>query len=294
MVKRNTMEDRQRSPVLPLALLLLSLGACSTEQIGPDNVLISYGQPGPGQGAFLAAYASTSASYQEDQTRRLSMNWNPPIYNIMMDGKLLAEEEGVAGSTVPQLLPISLSEWGIAGGYVDGGSHHFAMLVPGKAPIYQGDGESMPGGMLRLFVFGAADAQQGRFVFVPDAPSPGNEHITVINLMCSGQAIEVVSCTDATTCTPISAALGLGDLFQTEVPAVVSADGFASLTATGAGIGYRFVPSASFPDPAINALYVGLQGAANRVPGSNDLPEEIFVAAPFFMSDQGQILAGFN
>jgi hypothetical protein len=289
------MEDRQRSNVLPLALLLLSLGACSTQLIGPDNAVMMYDQPGPGQGAFLAAYASTSASYQEDQTRRRSINGDLPLYNIMMDGKLLAREEGVAGTTVPQLLPISLSEWGIAGGgYVDGGSHHFAMLVPGKAPIYQGDGESMPEGMLRLFVFGAADAQQGRFVFVPNAPSPGNEHITVINLMRSGQAIEVVSCTDATTCTPTSPALGLGDLFQTEVPAVVSVDGFASLTATGAGIGYRFVPSASFPNPPVNALYVGPLGAANRVPGSNDPPGEIFVAAPFFMSDQGQILAGFN
>ena len=104
--------------------------------------------------------------------------------------------------------------------------------------------------------------------------------------MRSGQAIEVVSCTDAATCTPISPPLAMGDFFQTEAPAVVSDDGYASLTATGAGIGYRLVPSATLPSPTVNAVYTGLQGLVYRPAGSN-VPAPLFIAAPVFMSDQG-------
>jgi len=171
--------------------------------------------------------------------------------------------------------------------------HHFAVLVPGHPPIFQGDGELAAGSWLRLYLFGAADAPQGRFVITADAPSPGNEHITVINLMRSGQTIEVVSCTDVTTCTPISPALAMGDCFQTEAPAVVSDDGYGSLTATGAGIGYRLVPSATLPNPAVNQLSSGVQGAVFRPAGSK-VPAPIFVAAPVFMSDQGVVLRDFE
>src|SRR5581483_4840596 len=273
---------------LPLVFSLLSLGACNTQQLGPDNAVIGEDRPGAGQGELQLFYASTAASYQEEQTLTTLPSWNPPVYNVTMDGRLLAQEEGVAGSSVAQVLPISISEEAMAGiGYLDTGVHHFAVLVPGHPPIFQGDGELMAGAWLRLYLFGAADAPQGRFVITPDAPSPGNEHITVINLMRSGQAIEVVSCTDATTCTPISPPLAKGEFFQTEAPAIVSDDGYASLAATGAGIGYRLVPSAPLPNPAVNALYTGVQGAAYRPAGSN-------VPVPIFMSDQGVWLHGFN
>jgi len=192
------------------------------------------------------------------------------------------------------LLPITISENGMrVDGYLHSGRHHFAMLVPGSAPIFEGDGEIMAGSWLHMYVFGAAGAQQGRFVSTPDNPSSGNESITVINLIRSGQTIEVVSCTDATTCTPISPALAMGDVFQTEVPAVVSEDGYGSLTATGAGVGYRLVPSASFPNPPVNELRVGVQGVMNRPLGSND-PAPIFISAPVFISDQGVSQAEFE
>lgn len=277
-----------------LALSLLSIAACSTQQVGPDNVVIGESQPGPEGGIFHVAYASTAASYQDRETRNAMPSFNPPRYNVAMDGALLALEEGVAGSSVAQLLPIGVSEDGMAvDGYLHSGRHHFAMLVPGSAPMFQGDGEIMAGGWLHMYVFGAAGAQQGRFVSTPDNPSPGNESITVINLIRSGQTIEVVSCTDATTCTPISPALAMGDVFQTEVPAVVSEDGYGSLTATGAGVGYRLVPSASFPNPPVNELWVGVQGVKDRPLGSND-PAPIFISAPVFISDQGVSQAEFE
>jgi hypothetical protein len=284
------MRDRRPQNALPLAFTLLCLAACSTELVGPDNVVNGSSETAPGQGAFLISFASTAETYQTDHARRAT-TWNPPIYNVTMDGKILAEEEGTEGSPVPKLLPISVSEGGLAGvGYLDGGPHQFAVLTPGSAPIWEGDGDIMPGGALRLFVFGPADAEQGRFAFVPNAPSvAGNENITVINLMRSGQSIEVVSCADATTCTPISPPLAMGDLFQTEVPAVgLSEGGYASMTADGAGIGFRLVPSAALPNPIVDALYVGPLGQG-AFP-----PPEVFVAAPVFLSEQGESLTGFN
>jgi len=277
-----------------LALSLLSTAACSTQELGPGNVAIGETQPGTDTGIFMVGYASTSASYQEDQTRLANPSYYPPVYNITMDGAFLALEEGVAGSTVPQLLPISVAEWRMA---VDGplrsGRHRFAMLMPGQTPVFQGDADLMPDGWLRMYVFGAAGAQQGRFVFTGNTPTPGNESITVINLMRGGQVIEVVSCTDATTCTPISPALAMGDVFQSEVPAVISENGYESLTATGAGVGYRLVPSASLPNPPVNALTIGPQGSMNRAVGSTT-PAPIFVSAPFFVSDQGVEITEFE
>ena len=140
------------------------------------------------------------------------------------------------------------------------------------------------GSQLRLFLFGPLDALQGRFVVVPATPSAGNEHVTVINLMRSGQPIKVVSCTDATTCTPISPALAMGDLFDAEVPAVVSDDGFASLRSDGSGVNFRLVPSASLPNPPVLGLYVGLWGAVvlvqrlvpvHRPPPSSSAPRSL-------------------
>ena len=46
-----------------LALSLLSIAACSTQQVGPDNVVIGESRPGPEGGIFHVAYASTAASY---------------------------------------------------------------------------------------------------------------------------------------------------------------------------------------------------------------------------------------
>ena len=284
------MTDRRPFRALPLAFALLAVSACGTQDIDPANVVISEGPLGPNQGLFMISYASTAETYEAEQAR-LTMNWDPPLYNVTMDGRLIAEEEGTAGSPVPQLLPISVSEDGLAAAGLDDGWHHFTVVAHGRAPIFQGDGQIISGGWLRLFLFGAADAQQGRFAFIPSFPAPGNEHVTVINLMRSGQVIEVVTCTDATTCTPISPALAMGDLFDTEVPAVVSADGFSSRTADGAGVGFRLVPSAALPDPPVLALSVGASGVAVTGPSA---PQPLFIAAPFFMSSQGNILAGFN
>ena len=118
-----------------LALGLLSIAACSTQQVGPDNVVIGESQPGGGQGELRLAYAPSAASYQEQQTLITQPSWNPPNYNVTMDGRVLAEEEGVAGSSVAQLLPISIAEYQMAGiGNLDTGLHHFAVLVPGRPP----------------------------------------------------------------------------------------------------------------------------------------------------------------
>jgi hypothetical protein len=284
------MKQCRRFVALPFALTLLAVAACSTETVGPGHVLIANTQPGPEQGAFVVSYASSADSFQADQAR-LATGWQAPLCHVTLDGQLLAEYEGTAGSSVPQLLPVTVEEGGLAGvGYLDAGSHHFAIVAPDGSSIFQGDGTVQGGGNLRLFLYGDPGALQGRFAYIPSKPAAGQEHITVVNTMRSGQVIEVVSCTDAATCTPISPSLALGDLFDTEVPAIVSENGFASLTPDGAGIGFRLVPSASVPDPPVLGLYVGAEGAV----GSGLPPNEIFVVAPSFMSDQGQLLEGFN
>jgi hypothetical protein len=104
-----------------------------------------------------------------------------------------------------------------------------------------------------------------------------------INLMRSGQTIEVVSCTDASTCAPISPALALGDVFETDVPVPAGAGTTDSRTDTGAGIGYRLPPSAALPAPPVVSLH--LTGSA----GAPVYPAPLnFLAAPIFMNDRGE------
>jgi hypothetical protein len=114
------------------------------------------------------------------------------------------------------------------------------------------------------------------------------EHITLVNLVRTGQKLEVVRCTDAATCTPISPALALGDVFDAEVPADARDDCAyplysivpcfpASLTAGGGGIGYRVVPSAALPNPPVLAL-------------GSSAPPAVNVVVPLYFSDEGQLL----
>ena len=108
------MKDRLRRAALPLSFMLLAISACRTEDIAPDKVLVANPEPGPEQGAFEVAFASTADTYQADQAR-YAANWNQPQYHVLVDGQVLAEYEGTAGSPVPQLLPISVGENGLAG-----------------------------------------------------------------------------------------------------------------------------------------------------------------------------------
>jgi hypothetical protein len=277
------MNDRWQFSALPFALTLLALAACSTQDIAPSQVVIADYQagPGPDRGRVVVALSPTGDSNQTQ-------------YHVLLDDDLVADSREDVWD------PFTVTPGGEIGiGYLESGPHHFTIVAPGAAPIFEGDGQIPGGGAVRLYLYGPLAALQGRFVSVPDAASAGNEHVTVVNLMSSGQSIEVVSCTNANSCTPISPALSLGELFDAEVPAVISngcppdAAPFAdclplSLSAEGAGIGYRLVPSYSLPDPP--ALPLGPIGFVYPDPAT----VTVFVAAPVSMTDQGQLLFGFN
>jgi hypothetical protein len=284
------MKNRQGLSAISIAWTVLALASCRTEEIS-GAFLIPSDQAGPDKGGLVVGFSPTEETYEAAEQDM--ENPSPTQYYLFVDGEAVTESGGSPPFTIA------------AGGnpnwayYLTAGPHHFSIAAPGQAPVYQVDG-AVPGdgGTVNLFLYGPLDAVQGVLAPTPQLPSPGNEHITVVNLMRSGQTIEVVTCNDATTCTPISAALALGELFDAEVPAVIddcnrsspssvpgtwSGGGcFTSRTTSGAGIGYRLVPSVSLPNPPVSALTWGISGSQL----SNGPP--IFVAAPVFMTAQGQ------
>ena len=82
-------------------------------------------------------------------------------------------------------------------------------------------------------------------------PPGDSAHISAINLVRSGVEIELVSCASATTCTPVSPPLALGDTFDADFPGSGLSDGGSSLSTSGVGFGYRQVASPSLPTPPI-------------------------------------------
>jgi hypothetical protein len=291
-----TRERRELSAV-SFAVTLLMLAACSTENVEPANMLIPHEQVGTSQGGMVIQFAPSDPTYQQEQARVLTGGQTE--YHIQVDGDYVYEP------TTDGLWAVTVDQGSMYGAYfLPAGPHRFTIVKPGGASIFDGDGEIPEGGVERIFLFGPLDDLQGRLVAVPGVPTAGNEHLTVVNLASGGQAIEVVSCTDATTCTPLAPALALGDVFDGELPAFFNEcdrplddpgpilDGCGtSLTTQGAGIGYRVVPSATLPSPPINPIYRGLDsGLALGLPGP--LMGEVFIAAPVYLSDQG--LAQFS
>jgi hypothetical protein len=277
------MNARRRFSALPLALALAALPACRTQDIEPTQVVIADYQAGPAadKGRVVVALSPTDDS-------------NQTPYRVLLDDELVLDAPGDFSS------PFAVRAGEEVGtGFLESGPRHFTIVAAGEAPIFEGDGQVPGGGMVRLYLYGPLNALHGLFVSTPDAASAGNEHVTVVNLMQSGQTIEVVSCTDATTCTPVSPALAPGDQFDTEVPAVITygcppgtiPDAICpppSLSPEGAGIGYRLVPSSALPNPRVLPLHPADAG----IPG--EAMATVFVAAPVSMSDQGQLLFGFN
>jgi hypothetical protein len=273
-----------------LAGTLLALAGCGTDEIrGP--FLLAGGQAGPDTGGLVVAFASTTEdTYAAVEQGTANLDQQP--YDVLVDGQVLSTD----GSRPFTVLLGGNPDWGY---YLGAGPHHFAVTATlGQPPVFEGDGQVPGGGSAHLFLYGPLDDVKGVFAPVPGAPAAGHEHITAVNLLRSGQTIEVVACSDWATCAPLSGTLALGDVFETEVPAVIdpcdptssasvpgswSGGGcFTSLTTRGAGVGYRLVPTPSLPNPPVNALTWGIDGVT-----ANSRPP-IFVAAPVFMTDGGR------
>jgi hypothetical protein len=273
---------------LALAGTLLAGAGCGTDDI-PRPFLLASG-PGPDAGGLVVAFASPEDTYAGAEQAMANPERTP--YYVLCDGQVVSND----GSQPFTVFAGGNPNWVF---YLSAGLHHFAVTATlGQPPVFEGDGQVPGGGTAHLFLYGPLDDVKGVFTAVPAVPASGDEDITAVNLMRDGQAIEVVSCTDWATCTPLSTALGLAGVFETEVPALPdpcdpkaqaltpgswgTGGCFTSMTTEGAGVGYRLVATPSLPDPPVNALSWGVDGIAD------DPRPPIFVAAPVFMSAAGQ------
>jgi hypothetical protein len=263
---------------LSLALCALAaLPACGTKDISADEVLRDNNlEPGANQGSVLLVFApvaATLALYLADHSTATVP------YVFLIDGKKLVDSDDEVA------LIYRGPGGGIGAGNYEAGVHHFAITKMDVGTVFEGDGLVTSGALTRLYVFGPLDALQGRFVSYPLEVPAGTQHISAINLVRSGGVqIEVVSCTDATTCTPVSPQLALGDTFDADFPASAPADAGVygtSLSAAGVGFGYREVATPSLPTPPILPLMPAYSGMWSEPPGLK------FVGAPEFLLDDG-------
>jgi hypothetical protein len=273
--------NRPRDPLALGGLTLLcvlaatTVPACGTDDIRPDQTVVSYTPTDSTRGELLVVLASTAETYDQLLAESRA-NQTDASYHVLIDGKELVLDDG--GS----IRPLVVGRGGAYGaGFHAAGAHRFTLVAPGGSTAIETDGVIASGALTRFYVFGPADALQTRFVSHAFAPPPGDLHISAINLVrAGGVQIEVVGCTDAATCTPVSPPLSLGDTFDADLPILpASIDGGSSLSASGAGYGYRQVATASLPTPPILSLWGG---------------EAAFLAAPVYMASDGTFLAGVD
>jgi hypothetical protein len=274
-------------PSLRFALSLgLALSACNTEEIAPHQVAIQTTQSDPGQGALYILFSSTDATYAAAQAH-LSTNPNLTQYHLFVDGREVVYDS--VGSAVPVLVAEGNENSAM---YWAGGMHHFEIAASGAPAIFAGDGPIVGGAVNRLYLFGPLDALQGRFTSYAFTPPDGSEHASVINLVRDGRSIELLSCTDASHCAAVSPALALGQIFEGDFPIVASDNERLSLSTTGAGLGYRLLPSPSLPAPPViplrqNDFVLGHTTSVLTRPLN-------FVGAPIYIAPEGNILEEWN
>jgi hypothetical protein len=277
--------DRIASVGSPLlgALAAITLAACGTNEIRPDQAVLTYMQTDPTQGELLVVLTPTAETY-EQELADVRENKYPATYHLLIDGKELVIDDG---GWIQPLVVVRGGTYGA--GFHAAGAHHFTLVVPGGATAVETDAVIASGAVTRFYVFGPAAPVQARFIASPVAPPAGDQHVSAINLVREGGVlIEVVACTDATTCAPVAPPLALGDTFNADVPRFSTSVG-SSLSPTGAGYGYRQVPTASLPTPPILSMW----WANSSVTPDAGVPSA-FVAAPVYMATDGGLLGEVN
>jgi hypothetical protein len=261
------------------AFTVLLLPACRTEEINPNHTIFSFEPTDSSQGGLIVIVAPTAETAAEVQADPQ----DEPTYHLVVDGR----EVMWYGLPANQPLVLGGVELGPAiAGFYEPGPHHFELAATDSPAVFTFDGIIAGGGALnRLYVFGPRGGIQTRFVSYPNEPPAGNEHLSVINLVrAGGVQIEVVSCTDAATCTPVSPPLALGDTFDADFPIGTASYNGLSLSDSGAGYGYRQVAPA-LPTPPINLLEDGFQ-----IMYPVGAPTTAYVGAPIYMSSDGNMM----
>jgi len=272
-----------QNPALFVGAACLTLVACGTREISAAPIIIPETTPSADNGALEVAFVPHQIAFPDQQA-----NTSPDttIYHLFLDGRQLAWSSVADGS----LQPFVVYE-GVAAGidYLPAGPHHFDVRVAGGGrTIFAGDGEIAAGSSTRLYLFAAAGVIQGRFVANPSVATDGTAHVSVINLVRTGQSIEVVSCPDLTHCASLSPPLALGETFAADYPMDATQDWPTGrfVVSGGAALGYRQVPTSAVPEPPVLPL-----------PGVALLPAlprgATLVAAPVYMSQAGDVQSSF-
>ena len=277
---------KNASPLRFALSLGLALSACSTREIAPHQVALETTQSDPGQGGLAILFAPTDATSAAEEAH-LTTNPNLTEYHLFVDG-----QEAVFDN-VGSPEPIVVLEGGeTTAGYWTQGMHHFELAASGAPSAFSGDGPIVAGAVNRLYVLGPPEARQGRFTSYPFAPPAGSQHASVINLVQGGASIELVSCIDASHCTPVSPPLALGDTFEADFPLVPSDGELVSLSSNGAGLGFRLVPTPALPPPHISPLLQEFWAFGRSISTFPGPPN--FVGAPIYLGDQGNVIFQFN
>jgi hypothetical protein len=264
---------------LMAALALLGIPACGTQEIRTEQVVLVGESTDLNQGGLLVTVAPAAATYEEAQAET-GPSASEPEYHLLVDGKELVYDDPVQ--------PVTVGGGGTySAGFYAAGVHRFTLVSLDGPTVFDAHGAIASGAVNRLYVFGPPNALQARFVTRAVAPPSGQVHLSAINLVRSGVQIELVSCSDATTCTPVSPPLGLGYTFDADLPASGgSAGGESSLSSSGAGYGYRQVATASLPNPPVLSM---MPADAITSPASGRAPT--FIAAPIYLAADGSVLA---
>jgi hypothetical protein len=281
-----------RRALAPAALgaALLACASCSTQEIGSNEIAVSATPIDGAHGFLIVALASGADSYEQDQARILQGGANLVEYEINVDGKRLIDDNG----GMPW--PLGVGEGSESScGYLPAGVHGFEIVDSSDGhAVFAGDYDLLGGQVNRLYLFGHLDALEGSFVSYPYAPPAGMQHVSLTNLLRTGQSIEVVSCSggDPEVCTSISPPVASGESFDADFPGPAPTPGSISLNTPAPGFGYRQVPTASVPTPPALAFFfaVGPPPIATDV---NQSPAN-YVEAPIFMAADGSPQASFN
>ena len=258
--------------------------ACSTKEISANPVFISDHIASADHGALMIAFAPRANTNTYEGTIAAE---------VYMDGVQLASDQY---ELVP-VQPLFVFEGGTSSmGYLPAGRHHFEIKEPrgdvGGATFFAIDVEIAAGIMTELYLFGPADAVRGIFVVYPALVAPGTVHVSLVNLVRTGQSLEVVSCMEGSPCTPLSAPLALGEAFAGDFPvdAAQSSPGPAGpVFSNGAALSYRQVPTGAVPDPPVQPLPQGTWPIWDGL----SPPSRTLEAAPYWMSPAGDIQASF-
>jgi len=275
----------RRYPVLAVSIgVLFALPACSTQEIDPEPVqMLVAGGPSANSGALEIAFAP----WESDYAAELANNSVGDQFHVFLDGAELAYSSGTGS-----LEQIVVSEGGLNSiGYLPAGSHHFEIRAGFHGPTaFAGDGVLSTGAQTNLYLFGPPGRVEGRFVALPYAVPAGTAHITLINLIRTGQSLEVVACADASHCTPMSPPLAIGENFTADLPLDAATQDWPNgrfVVSNGAAIGFHQVPTPAVPDPPLQPLNYNLE-----LVGPVD-PSKTIASAPIYMSPEGNVQATF-